>query len=557
MPGTGAARRAGAAAVAVVGAWTAVVLLDDTARGLFGDALWGLLGQGQATFGDAFAATRGDLLPVLALALGLVPVAALVLSGAASAWRQGAPQLEGLRGLVGTVVVAVGAVVALGVGLLVPAADPVVADVAPVSWLSLLEQGRGHVGLWLALVAVGVLVAGAGVLGRRRGVVAVGAVVVAVGAWVTAATAAGWTVLLLALLRRYRGAPISPVVVLGDGTPAAGLVAVVALLVAVWCAVAAWSSLPAPAVPPRSVASTDPRAPGTSVPGPPVPAPMAAGRPRVAGRRLVAAWGVPAAIVLVVVLVVAAVQEVERRSPSVALADATLTRCVERSIGVAEGSGIPPERLDEVYRIDCPWRGSGPKITSLEGVERLTSVQVVDLTDQSVHSLAPLSALTGLQSLRLTGNTEVTDLTPLTGLPIENLGLSGTGVHDLFPLASTPTLQFVGLAATDVTDLGPLAASSGLVELDVYEAAVADLTPLANLHALTRLDARGNRVEDVTPLAGMAALDELWIGGNPVHDLRPLLDAPALLGVDVEGLDSSTPGIDELRAKGVYIGGLA
>ena len=44
---------------------------------------------------------------------------------------------------------------------------------------------------------------------------------------------------------------------------------------------------------------------------------------------------------------------------------------------------------------------------------------------------------------------------------------------------------------------------------------------------------------------------------NPVADLRPLLDAPALLGVDVEGLDLQTPGIEELRAAGVYVGGQA
>ena len=71
------------------------------------------------------------------------------------------------------------------------------------------------------------------------------------------------------------------------------------------------------------------------------------------------------------------------------------------------------------------------------------------------------------------------------------------------------------------------------------------------------LDVRDNRVADVTPLASMPALDELWVGGNPVTDLRPLLDAPALLGVDVEGLDLQTPGIEELRAQGVYVGGLA
>ena len=75
--------------------------------------------------------------------------------------------------------------------------------------------------------------------------------------------------------------------------------------------------------------------------------------------------------------------------------------------------------------------------------------------------------------------------------------------------------------------------------------------------SLTKLDVRDNQVADLTAVASMTALDELWVGGNPVVDLRPLLDAPALLGVDIEGLDLGTPGIEELRAQGVYVGGQA
>jgi hypothetical protein len=41
-------------------------------------------------------------------------------------------------------------------------------------------------------------------------------------------------------------------------------------------------------------------------------------------------------------------------------------------------------------------------------------------------------------------------------------------------------------------------------------------------------------------------------------DLTPLADLPQLLGLDVSGSDSTgIAGIEELRARGIYVGGLA
>ena len=43
-----------------------------------------------------------------------------------------------------------------------------------------------------------------------------------------------------------------------------------------------------------------------------------------------------------------------------------------------------------------------------------------------------------------------------------------------------------------------------------------------------------------------------------MNDIRPLLAMPSLIGVDLEGTDpAAVVGIDELRARSVYVGGLA
>ncbi|KQY46706.1 hypothetical protein ASD18_04620 [Cellulomonas sp. Root137] len=511
-----AVRRVGAGVVALLAVWTAATLLGNGTGALLGDGLRAMLGEGpQSAAGDLLRAVRADGLPVLTLVLGSVPAVALVL---VAALRPAGPSPRATRTVVGVGVAGVGL---LGYAVLVITADPTALSLATRSWSWAVGSPRVLAGAWLALVAGGSSVAAAGVLGRRRGAVVSAAVLVAVGALGTALSAGAWIAWTVLSAGRYRGGPTVAAVLLGDGALALALVAATAAVVSGWCAVAAWRHLAHWVVPPSEAQARR--------------------------RRLARAT---AGALVVALGVTVGVRVAQRQTVSDVVVDPVLAACVQHT-------ALAPARLDEVYTVDCPWDGSGDQVKSLSGIETLTSVREIDLTGQDVSDLGPLAAMSGLTSLRLTGNDAVTDLSPLGGLPLTNLGLSGTAVTDLGPLARTTTLQWVGLAGTGVTDLGPLAGSTGLLELDVAHAAVADLSPLAGAPSLSMLDVRDNHVADVTPLAGMPALDELWVGGNPVTDLRPLLDAPALLGVDVEGLDGQTPGIEELRAQGVYVGGLA
>jgi hypothetical protein len=520
-----AVRRVGAGVVALVGVWATVTLLgDDGVGALLGDGLRAMLGEGPHSAATELAgALRADGLPALALTLGLVPAVALVLVAALR------PDGQSSRGTWTAAGVVVAAAALLGYAILVLTADPASLRLVARSWRWAVASPRMLAGVWLPFVSLGAGVAGAGVLVRRRGAVVSGAALLAVGALATAVSMHAWIAQTVLSLGRYRGGPTVASLVLGDGALAVAFVAGVATVVSGGCAVAAQRLLAVWAARP----DLDP----------------VSRQARVRRRRLVA-WATAGALVAIVGIVVG-VRAAQRQSVSDLVPDAALAACVERALGAGSGG------YDEVDTIDCPWDGEGDPVRSLAGIEQLTSVRELDLTGQDVTDLGPLAAMPALTSLRLTGNAAVADLSALRGLPLTNLGLSGTGVTDLGPLARTPTLQWVGLSGTGVFDLRPLASSPGLLELDVSNAAVADLSPLAGAASLSKLDVRDNLVADLTPVATMPALDELWVGGNPVTDLRPLLGAPALLGVDVEGLDALTPGIEELRAQGVYVGGLA
>jgi hypothetical protein len=87
---------------------------------------------------------------------------------------------------------------------------------------------------------------------------------------------------------------------------------------------------------------------------------------------------------------------------------------------------------------------------------------------------------------------------------------------------------------------------------------VTDLSPLSGLGTLRFLGLADNAVDDVTSLRVAASLEYLTIGGNPLTDITALGDLPQLLGVDLAGSTSvGIAGIEELRAQGIYVGGLA
>jgi len=242
------------------------------------------------------------------------------------------------------------------------------------------------------------------------------------------------------------------------------------------------------------------------------------------------------------------------------------------------------------------------RIRSIRGLDRLPNLVSLGLTNNGITDLTPLADLKNLTSIKLTNN-KVTDLTPLAGLPaLNNLGLSYNTVADLTPLTHIATLRSLGLAKNQISDLTPLAGLSALSTFDVSKNRVSDLTPLAGLTFLSTVDVSENLVSDLTPLAhltqlsrltlagngiitpaplsdlpalsmlniarnrisdaatfaGFPALEELWVGGNLLTDITPLADLPSLTGVDLEGAElGKTVGLDDLRARNIYVGGLA
>jgi internalin A len=275
--------------------------------------------------------------------------------------------------------------------------------------------------------------------------------------------------------------------------------------------------------------------------------------------------------------------------------DPALAACVAQTVGERDtGAKVSAADLAGVLSLECPGPGlpgaatadpaspgatsSRAAISDLSGLDHLTELSSLDVTGNAVTDLTPLAGL-NLWGVVITDN-PVSDLSPLAGLAtLTNLGASGTQVVDLEPLAAQNTLAYLGLRGTGISDIGPLASMGNLNEVDLADNAITDVGPLAGHEYLTSLvlsrnsvtdlgalgplpqlwtlDVSGNQIADLSSIPVFPNLNELWLGENPFTEVGPLTTLPMLTGVDLTGARPGMPGISELRAAGVYVGGLA
>jgi hypothetical protein len=133
------------------------------------------------------------------------------------------------------------------------------------------------------------------------------------------------------------------------------------------------------------------------------------------------------------------------------LARCRLPRLTTLSVRHADAEDF--EFLSGFVTLDTLTVWQSPKLKRLDGIERLTRLTIIGLTELgAIESLAPLAALTGLRSLGLSGGMNTTQMLP-----------------SLAPLRTLTGLERLNLTAAKVSDgdLDPLCDLSGLTHLEL------------------------------------------------------------------------------------------
>jgi Leucine-rich repeat (LRR) protein len=248
---------------------------------------------------------------------------------------------------------------------------------------------------------------------------------------------------------------------------------------------------------------------------------------------------------------------------------------------------IMPQHVDGLTNLVASGRG----INSLDGLECLNDLVVLDLSSNALTDISPLKFLPALSSLDLTFN-QVSDLAALSGAPyLSQLKLLSNAITNLSPLV---TNQAIGtgdlvdlsgnpidceLQGANITTLenrgvilgtdcgggptncttGPLTfADQGLEDAvrDAINKPVGVLVP-SDVASLTLLDASGTGITSVEGIQCLMQLQSLLLSANSVTELSPLryLTNLAYLDLDSNGIVDISPlafltKLDELSLNG-------
>lgn len=154
----------------------------------------------------------------------------------------------------------------------------------------------------------------------------------------------------------------------------------------------------------------------------------------------------------------------------------------------------------------------------------------LNLNDLSISSLDGLEYFTDLEVLELKGN-QISDLTPLQGLEwLEILDLSDNAISDIQPLCSLTNLVELDLSNNNITVI-PTEFSdlTGLYHLNLSDNAITSVSSLSSMQDMESLFLNGNMLSDINALVYMRRLKVLHLAGNSILDYSPIQSRYATL----------------------------
>ena len=216
-------------------------------------------------------------------------------------------------------------------------------------------------------------------------------------------------------------------------------------------------------------------------------------------------------------------------------------------------------------------------------IERLTSLENLNLENTKIVDLTPLHGLHNLKYLNLK-NTKVTDLKSIENLSnLLEINIENTSISELEPLCNMQNLTLVKAENSkvgpeqvlilktalpnvtviyrtvelrnwwntlddnwknifrDIVDMNTnptaeqLQAVADIEEINIdTKISITSLEPLSKLMFIKKLSIKDNHITDLTPLSDMRFLRELYIDGNAINDITPLASVKSLEVLSIE-----------------------
>lgn len=180
---------------------------------------------------------------------------------------------------------------------------------------------------------------------------------------------------------------------------------------------------------------------------------------------------------------------------------------------------IKEEDLKNVFQVTA--RGKG--IKSLKGLEKCTSMVLINLSRNEIEDVSPIAGLKNLQSLDLSKN-KIKDISSLKDLKkLQYLQLEENQTEDISALKDLKALSAIYLTGNKVKSVEPLKGLPKVASLYLGGNQVKDVKAIGTLKWLANLGLEGNQVEDISPLAALTELRFTFLQKNQIKDFGPLI----------------------------------
>lgn len=213
--------------------------------------------------------------------------------------------------------------------------------------------------------------------------------------------------------------------------------------------------------------------------------------------------------------------------------DATLAAMIMGALGVVAKEDLTCGLVSRLAMLDPPNRlFMDREVESLVGLQNLTGLTSLTLSDQSISDLSALSGLTSLTHLDLWVNS-ISDISALSGLTgLTYLDLTGNSITDISALRGLTKLTELVLGSNSITDIRALSELTSLTVLRLFNNSISDISALSGLTGLTDLDLRLNSISDISGLSGLTSLTALTLLNNSITDISALSGLTDLGDVD-------------------------
>jgi Leucine-rich repeat (LRR) protein len=240
---------------------------------------------------------------------------------------------------------------------------------------------------------------------------------------------------------------------------------------------------------------------------------------------------------------------------SVVFSDPSLAACIESD---AATHGL--QFTDEVTSLDC----SASNIRALNGLQSFTKLETLDLSNNKVSDISTLSELSNIKTLDISSIQSLRNIDALLSLDkLINVDLSESGNEDITCASLDALSQVAGSVIapdnykqliTDVVFTDDLLESCVLsaatqngfkftrdiTALECVDLGFSQLDGIEPFGNLVSLNINGNQVFDLSTLEQLAKLEFLFVAENPITDVFPLSALPALVVLDLSGIDGLT-----------------